>query len=115
MTDEPRQEEDEVKTDAKSGADIQESRTPPESLANGLTRPIVMLTISFLFSLENLFCKPSSPGTKVIYYEFVIASRLKLTIGQINSLSSFIEKTFTVNTLELLSCRYLQNCLVYVN
>jgi hypothetical protein len=36
MTDEPRQEEDEVKTDARSGTDIQESRTPPESLVNGL-------------------------------------------------------------------------------
>ena len=35
MTDEPRQEEDEVKTDSKSGADIQESRTPPESLVKG--------------------------------------------------------------------------------
>jgi ParB family transcriptional regulator, chromosome partitioning protein len=35
MTDESRQEEDEVKTDAKSGADILESRTPPESLVNG--------------------------------------------------------------------------------
>ena len=35
MTDEPRQEEEEVKTDAKSATDIQESRTPPENLANG--------------------------------------------------------------------------------
>ena len=35
MTDESRKEEDEVKTDAKSGADIQESRTPPGSLVNG--------------------------------------------------------------------------------
>jgi hypothetical protein len=35
MTDESRKEEDEVKTDAKSGADIQESRTPPQSLVNG--------------------------------------------------------------------------------
>jgi hypothetical protein len=38
MTGEPRQEEDEVKTDAKSGADIQASRTPPESLVNGPER-----------------------------------------------------------------------------
>ena len=35
MTDEPRQEEDEAKTDTKSGTDIQESRTPPGSLVNG--------------------------------------------------------------------------------
>jgi hypothetical protein len=35
MTDESRKEEDEVKTHAKSGADIQESRTPPQSLVNG--------------------------------------------------------------------------------
>ena len=34
MTDESRKEEDEVKTDAKSGADILESRTPPGSLVN---------------------------------------------------------------------------------
>jgi hypothetical protein len=38
MTDESRKEEDEVKTDAKSGADIQESRTPPKAWSTGLTR-----------------------------------------------------------------------------
>jgi hypothetical protein len=37
MTGEPRQEEDEVKTDAKSGADIQASRSHLKAWSTGLT------------------------------------------------------------------------------
>jgi hypothetical protein len=62
MTEEPRREEEEaetnnaIKTDAKSGTDIQESRTPPESLVSG---PNPKEISSSLIPLEVLLREPS--------------------------------------------------------